>query len=649
MKREKISEALGNISSRHIKEAAEYKTEAKHRRFKSSWMKWGAIAACLALLCTVAVAIPLMIDISTDDFEIENGVLLAYNGNDTRVEIPLSVTRIADYAFTNNDNAKNIETIVLTANVQSVGSYAFYGCEKLSTVSLTEDQAYFKNNGGLILSTDGKTLVYVNRSAGEILDIPASVTDIQSCAIRYSDIRYLTVPESITTLNDYSVVFNDKLESVVLNGVTEIGQNAFYNNISLKIISAPKAIRIGESAFSGCSSLETVVLPAAQFVESNAFSNCISLEEIELPSTVEISDGAFLNCSKLFSVKLPVVESIGNNAFSESGLTVLYCPNVKNLGRNFLYYTKVTELKIPNVTSGLSEDVFNGSLVKTLIGDKGSYIEQYAKQNGYAFVDVTAVSYPNGYVETNDVVYVLDLVAGLMNAENGEVIFTVPPFSESQEPLQRYAVGAVYSIVGYGGERYYVRNECITTTRPTNKNDALPDYGDFEYIEHETYIEITHYRGANVNIVVPEQINGKPVLKLANTFLDGIASDTSMMRKVVKSISATSVTTLEEGMGFWRELYALETLVMPKVEKVWDHQFQDATNLKYIDLSAATYIGDYAFNAMKGCNTIVLSEIEKISDHAFVSAIVIAVKGKNNPYAEEWAQSKNATYELMIE
>ncbi len=454
-------------------------------------------------------------------------------------------------------------------------------------------------------------MVYVNSSAGDTLDLPASVTNIQSCAICYSNIRSLSVPESVTSLSDYSIIFNDTLESVILKGVTEIGQNAFYNNIMLKSIVAPKATRISKNAFSGCSSLKTILLPFVKVVEENAFSNCVSLEEIELPSAVQIADGAFSNCVKLFSAKFDLVETIGNNAFFESGLTMLYCPNVTSLGRNFLYYTQVTELIIPKVTSGLSSDVFNGSRIKTLIGNKDSYVEQYASQNGYLFVELNTATYPTGYVETNDIVYVRSFDANLMATENGIVICSLSPFSDTKVPLQRYAKGSSYSIVGYGGERYYVRNESITETRLAVQDDVITNYGDFEYVEHETYIEITHYRGTSVDIVVPEKINGKPVLNIANTFLDGIASDTSMMRKVVKSIMANSVTTLEEGMGFWRELYSLETLILPNVEKIWDNQFQDATNLKYIDLSSATYIGDYAFNSMEGCNTIVLSKIEK--------------------------------------
>lgn len=52
MKREKISEAMGNISSRHIEEAAEYKAEEKPHRSKTLWVKWVSIAACFCLIIT---------------------------------------------------------------------------------------------------------------------------------------------------------------------------------------------------------------------------------------------------------------------------------------------------------------------------------------------------------------------------------------------------------------------------------------------------------------------------------------------------------------------------------------------------------------------------------------------------------------------
>lgn len=55
MKREKISEAMGNISSRHIKEAAEFKAEEKPHRSKTPWVKWASLAACFCFAIMAAV------------------------------------------------------------------------------------------------------------------------------------------------------------------------------------------------------------------------------------------------------------------------------------------------------------------------------------------------------------------------------------------------------------------------------------------------------------------------------------------------------------------------------------------------------------------------------------------------------------------
>lgn len=98
MKREKISEAMGNISSRHIKEAAEFKVEEKSHKTKTSWVKWASLAACLCLVVMVGVfTIPNLIGyhsgLSEDEiFERSNTYfdnyeeLAAIIGNDTLLE-----------------------------------------------------------------------------------------------------------------------------------------------------------------------------------------------------------------------------------------------------------------------------------------------------------------------------------------------------------------------------------------------------------------------------------------------------------------------------------------------------------------------------------------------------------------------------------
>ena len=50
MTNEKLYEILGDINEKHVYEAMAY-----HKAKKPIWAKWGAIAACLVLVCVVAI------------------------------------------------------------------------------------------------------------------------------------------------------------------------------------------------------------------------------------------------------------------------------------------------------------------------------------------------------------------------------------------------------------------------------------------------------------------------------------------------------------------------------------------------------------------------------------------------------------------
>ena len=52
MKRERVSEIIGNIDFKYVDEAGEY-TGAAKKRFPKGWYKWAAVAACVALVLGV--------------------------------------------------------------------------------------------------------------------------------------------------------------------------------------------------------------------------------------------------------------------------------------------------------------------------------------------------------------------------------------------------------------------------------------------------------------------------------------------------------------------------------------------------------------------------------------------------------------------
>lgn len=57
MKREKISEALGNIGSRHIEEAVAFRAKEEARHPQNAWIKWASLAAACFALAILAVPI----------------------------------------------------------------------------------------------------------------------------------------------------------------------------------------------------------------------------------------------------------------------------------------------------------------------------------------------------------------------------------------------------------------------------------------------------------------------------------------------------------------------------------------------------------------------------------------------------------------
>lgn len=53
MNSKKFSEAMGELDNKYVDEAINYKKKAK----KPGWIKWGAMAACLTLICVAAISL----------------------------------------------------------------------------------------------------------------------------------------------------------------------------------------------------------------------------------------------------------------------------------------------------------------------------------------------------------------------------------------------------------------------------------------------------------------------------------------------------------------------------------------------------------------------------------------------------------------
>ena len=125
---------------------------------------------------------------------------------------------------------------------------------------------------------------------------------------------------------------------------------------------------IGDWAFAGCTGLTSIEIPdSVTSIGDWAFAGCTGLTNIEIPDSVtSIGDGAFWGCGSLTSIEIPdSVTSIGNAAFR-------YC-------------TGLTSIEIPDSVTSIGEVAFSGcdSLIITVV--RGSYAEQYCRENDLEF------------------------------------------------------------------------------------------------------------------------------------------------------------------------------------------------------------------------------------------------------------------------
>ncbi len=161
------------------------------------------------------------------NFVIENGVLKKYNGWQTFVEIPDTVTSIGDEAFKNNTSMVSVS---IPDSVKSIGDSAFYGCTSLLGVV-----------------------------------IPDSVEKTGRCAFQKCSklaSAYLPVNEKLTVINTGTFYECMSLKEIIVpDNIVKIEFDAFYNCRNLKNIDLSKnLITVGYNVFGNCKSISNVVI-----------------------------------------------------------------------------------------------------------------------------------------------------------------------------------------------------------------------------------------------------------------------------------------------------------------------------------------------------------------------------------------------------
>ncbi len=186
---------------------------------------------------------------------------------------------------------------------------------------------------------------FAQRTPSELLDF------------RVNALKRVVLPETVTCIGIGAFNNCNALEHVdIPNGVTEIGGSAFSDCRSLREITLPKGLKIlGNGAFSGTGLRAAVIPGSVEETGVSIFYNCTALRSVMVCKGVRrIGKLAFAFCPELEKVELPAsLEEIADHR--------------------------------PTPTSDEIQSAFFHSPKVTAIVPRGSYAEQYCRENNIAF------------------------------------------------------------------------------------------------------------------------------------------------------------------------------------------------------------------------------------------------------------------------
>ncbi len=154
----------------------------------------------------------------------------------TSITIPNSVTEIGNEAF---KDCSSLTSITIPNSVTEIGNDAFSGCSSLETITVSENNQHYLSQDGVLFNKNKTELIsYPSRKTNYEYNIPNSVTSIGSYAFFDCDnLTTITIPNSVTEIGWYTFEDCTSLTSITIpESVTEIGWSAFSGCTSLKTV-----------------------------------------------------------------------------------------------------------------------------------------------------------------------------------------------------------------------------------------------------------------------------------------------------------------------------------------------------------------------------------------------------------------------------
>lgn len=306
---------------------------------------------------------------------------------------------------------KALEEVIFEGEIESIGSNAFGGCEKLESVELGKVKSM--GNGVFIncpslkslkIEGDENLVLSSNTVASWGTNWPGAAPletfELGAGTINFNlngkkdTLKEVKLGDGVKDIPDYFLSGCTKLETLEIgNGITKIGKHAFEQTDITSITIPDSVTAIGEQAFNGCTSLTEVNIPKNSKLET-------------------IGDGAFYD-TRVLKMYLPGgVKTLGVGAFQRTPVEIYDMSDVYSsdftIGDwciNNWYNTKEGEVAPEWANNHKDIYVNNNDILKALLAKNkaGSVTKTCYVTNG-GTVDMTktgfaAVSRPGYTVE----------------------------------------------------------------------------------------------------------------------------------------------------------------------------------------------------------------------------------------------------------
>ena len=530
------------------------------------------------------------------------------------------VTYYSDY---NNNNYVSGEVIIpdninyngTSYSVTSIGTYAFWDCSRLTSVTIPNSVTFIGANA--FYWSTGLTSV----------EIPNSVTSIGDEAFyACSSLTSVKIPSSVTSIGVEAFRGCDSLTSVVIgNSVTSIGSWAFAYCSELTSVEIPKSVSsIGDIPFGGCSSLINILVdinnPSYSSQEGILYNKNMDTliccpggktGDFTIPSTVtEIGDGAFFYCGGLTSVTIPnSVTSIGNSAFSGCWrLTSVEIPNsITSIGNSaFSGCTGLTSVEFNaencQTCGSSSYPAFPSNITDLKIGEKVKVIPNNAFRG---CTGLTSVEIPSSVTSIGD--YAFRGCTGLTGVTIGNSVTSIGIYA-FYNCTGMTSVTIPNSVISIGNSAF---RSCtgLTSVEIPNSVTSIGDEA-FSYCSGLTSVEIPN-----------------SVTSIGNSAFEGCSRLTSVNASDLESWCKIDFGNATANPNYYaKNLYLnneiITSLSIPAtIKQINSYAFYNCTDLTRVEIpSSVTSIGDSAFEGCVGLTSVTIgNSVTSIGNSAFNS------------------------------